>query len=244
MSTFKVMVVDDEAPARSRLKRMLLSIADVEVVAEAADGEEALQKLSAPLSVDGLFLDIRMPRMDGISLAAQWAQLPPIVFTTAYDAFAVKAFEVNAIDYLLKPIRQERLVAAIEKLRSKTPPQAHVAHVLETQVTRTSSRVVTNDRGTLRFFEASQLSRFWSDEKYTLFLADGNEHVTEEPLSSLEERLKAVGFIRVHRSELVNVHRVKSLHTTDGMYEIELDDGQRAKVSRRNLSQVKQSLGV
>lgn len=241
--TLRALVVDDEAPARRRLARQLEALG-VEVVGEAEDGEQALSQARV-LAPDVVFLDVRMPGLDGLTLVQRHADLPPIVFCTAYDEFAVKAFEVNAVDYLLKPVRAERLAAAVEKVRAKQgASRERVAKALEAVAPAQATRVVSSTRGTVRFFDARQLTRFWSSDKYTVFVAEGEEHLIEESLSTLEERLAPHGFLRVHRAELIRLDAVKSLSTADGMHEVKLADGQVAKVSRRSVGAVKAALGL
>ncbi len=239
----KVLVVDDEEPARRRLKRMLAELPGVEVAGEAEDGEAAL-RLVTSLKPDALFLDIRMPKLDGLTLAARWAELPPIIFVTAYDEHAVQAFEVNAVDYLLKPVRPERLEAAVERLRKRSGSARVPPAALEAVAPAKGTRIVTSSRGVICFFEAKDVVRFWSSDKYTLFNAGGEEHMTEEPLDSLESRLAAHGFLRVHRAELIQLGHVKSLAVEDGITEAVLSDGQRARVSRRSAPELRRALGV
>lgn len=258
----RVLIVDDEAPARRRLVRQLRALPDVHVVGEAGDGLEALDAVAA-LAPDLLLLDVRMPELDGLALAQRHtAALPLIVFTTAYDAFAVQAFEVHAVDYLLKPIPQERLAQAIARAQVRHQQEgpgragtaaAPVAQVLDALVLRQAAhkspaaapavpRIATIERGTVRFFDARGLSRLYALDKYTAFCEGGNEHLTQEPLLSLEERLRPHGFLRVHRGELVNLARVRSLLCEDGAYALEFVDGQRARVSRRLAGTVKDAL--
>lgn len=243
MALLKALVVDDEAPARRRLARMLEE-AGVEVAGEAEDGEDALRQARA-LGPDVVFLDIRMPGVDGMTLAQTHLDLPPIVFCTAYDEFAVKAFEVNAVDYLLKPVRPERLASALEKVRAKQHASKEaVAKALHAVAPANGTRIVSSTRGEVRFFDAKALTRLWASDKYTVFLADGEEQLTEESLSTLEQRLAPHGFLRIHRAELVRLEAVKALSTEDGFHEVLLTDGQRAKVSRRSVAAVKQALGL
>ncbi|MDX2011520.1 MAG: LytTR family DNA-binding domain-containing protein [Myxococcaceae bacterium] len=243
MAPLKALVVDDEAPARRRLIRMLDEVG-VEVAGEAEDGEDALRQARA-LSPDVVFLDIRMPGLDGMTLAQTHLDLPPIVFCTAYDEFAVKAFEVSAVDYLLKPVRAERLASALEKVRAKQHASKEaVAKALSAVAPANGTRLVSSTRGEVRFFDAKALTRLWASDKYTVFLADGEEQLTEESLSTLEQRLAPHGFLRVHRAELVRLDAVKALSTEDGFHEVLLTDGQRAKVSRRSVAAVKQALGL
>jgi DNA-binding LytR/AlgR family response regulator len=240
----RALVVDDEAPARRRLARQLAELG-VEVCGEAEDGEGAL-RAARQLVPDVLFLDVRMPGLDGLSLAQRYAGLPPIVFCTAYDEFAVRAFEVNAVDYLLKPVRPERLAAAVEKVRARaegagaSPGQGAALAGL----TPGNTRVVSAARGEVRFFDAGTVTRFWASEKYTLFLADGQEQLTEESLADLEARLGGLGFVRVHRGELVRASAVKALRSEAGGHEVELADGQVARVSRRSVESLRQALAL
>lgn len=242
--TIRALVVDDEVPARRRLRRMLESVSDVEVVGEAGDGEEALEAARS-LQPDVMFLDVRMPGMDGLTLAQRFTALPPIVFCTAWNEFAVQAFEVNAVDYLLKPVNPERLQQAIERLKGRRPVASEaVAQVLNAVAPINPTRVVSGGRGELRFFDARQVTRFWASDKYTLFRADNEEHLTEESLQSLSARLEGFGFLQVHRSELVRVDAIKSLRSEDGIHEVTLSDGQVARVSRRELPAVRRALGL
>lgn len=242
MTALRVVIADDEPPARRRLARMLTEAGAV-VVAEAEDGPSALA-MAQVHRPDVLFLDVRMPGMDGVTLAQRHGhELPRVVFCTAFDEFAVQAFEVNAVDYLLKPVRPERLAQALERVRG--PASRALAPVLDQLAPASqSTRVVSAGRGEVRFFEASAITRFWASEKYTLFLADGQEHLTEEPLSELETRLAPLGFVRVHRGDLVRRSAVKALRAQDGVYEVALDDGQVVRVSRRLVDAVKRALGA
>ena len=240
----RVLVVDDEAPARRRLVRMLAELPGLELAGEAEDAESALRVIEA-VAPDLVLLDIQLPGMSGLALAQRYADLPPIVFVTAYDEFAVQAFEVNAVDYLLKPVRPERLAAAIERARNRAvASRAHVTRAMNALAAPDPTRVVTAGRGEVRFFDARTITRFWSSEKYTVFRAEGKEHLTEEPLGLLEERLRPLGFVRVHRAELVHVPSVRALRLNNGAHEVELADGQLARVSRRSLSAIRAALGV
>lgn len=186
-----------------------------------------------------------MPGLDGLTLAQRYARLPPFVFVTAYDEHAVAAFEVNAVDYLLKPVTAERLAAAIARLatrRDAAPPAADGLAMLGGAAG--SPRVVSSLRGEVRLFDARDVTRFWASDKYTIFVGDGIEQITEEPLSALEQRLAPFGFLRVHRAELVNAARVKALVGDEGQAVAVLDDGQRVRVSRRSLGSLKVALGL
>ncbi len=244
----KVLIVDDEAPARRRLRRMIGAMEEVFVAGEAEDAESALAQIAA-LAPDLMLLDIRLPGMDGMALAARYANLPPIVFVTAHDEFALRAFELDAVDYLVKPVRPERLAAALARMRRRLDARAGAAALARLSASSSgdgsagSVRVVVVDRGVTRLFDAHAVSRFWSTDKYTLFLAEGEERLTQEPLAALAERLEPHRFMRIHRGELVNLARVRLLRSDEGLHVAELDDGQVARVSRRMYTAFKAALG-
>jgi len=242
----RVLVVDDEAPARRRLIRMLAALPEITIAGEAGDAEAALAQVAA-LAPDVVLLDIRLPGMDGLALAARYAHLPPIVFVTAYDEFALRAFELDAVDYLVKPVRPERLAAALVRARRRLDAGAAtemLARLAAPAGGPASPRIVVIDRGALRLFDACAISRFWASDRYTLFHAAGEEHLTQEPLGALAARLEPHGFMRVHRGELVNLARVRTVRAGDGHHIAELDDGQEARVSRRVFTAFRAALGV
>ena len=239
----KVLVVDDEAPARRRLRRMLEDLQGIELVEEAADGQEALAAVDR-MKPDLLLLDIQMPGLDGLALAAACANLPPVVFVTAHDEHAVRAFEVNAVDYLLKPVRPERLARALERVRARGATAAESFRAVPHLGNREAPRIATHGRATIRLFDASAIDRFWASDKYTVFRCEGEEHLTEEPLSVLAERLAPWGFLRVHRSELIRLAAVRALSSDDGVHEVKLADGQVSRVSRRLIGALRKKLGL
>jgi DNA-binding LytR/AlgR family response regulator len=251
----RALVVDDEAPARRRLARMLESLTDVRVVAQLEDTRALLDALQT-LSADVLFLDVRMPGVDGMSLAQSRAGLPPIVFVTAYDQYAIGAFGVDAVDYLLKPVRPERLIAAVARVQRRvsgagtanepaaTPTLATVPAPATALAPPGPPRIISGTRNMIQLFDARSITRFWSSDKYTQFRAEGEEHLTEEPLAALAERLSPYGFLRVHRAELVRSDAVRALRSTGGHYELCLADGQCARVSRRAVQAIKTALGL
>jgi DNA-binding LytR/AlgR family response regulator len=221
---------------------MLAELGGVEVAGEAANGREALERIDR-LRPELLLLDIRMPELDGLALAARWTGLPPVIFVTAFDEHAIQAFEVGAIDYLLKPVRRERLEAAIERARTRILPAAESFRALPSREPELP-RIITHEGGSTRLFDAREITRFWASDKYTLFLAEGKEQLTAEPLSALEERLRPFGFLRIHRAELVRAAAIRALSSESGIHEVELLDGQRARVSRRSIALLRAELGL
>lgn len=199
-----VLIVDDEAPARVRLREMLAdchAAAPNRVGGEAATGPEALELLGQ-LQVDVMLLDIRMPGMDGLEVArhAQKLPAPPaIVFTTAYDAHAMQAFEVNAIDYLLKPVRAERLALALKKARALAPARLQALEDIGRQP-RTHLSVV--ERGKIILVPVDDILYLRAELKYVTVQTAARQHLIEESLTRLEEEFGA-RFLRIHRNCLV-----------------------------------------
>jgi two-component system LytT family response regulator len=242
----RVLVVDDEPLARERLLRMLAGIEGVEPVGEAGSGREALAKI-AELAPDCLLLDIRMPGLDGLEVAK--ASDVPVVFTTAHEAYAVDAFELAAVDYLLKPVRRERLVRALQKVRQGTPTDPARLDALSQRLRAATDatpldRISARRGGAVHLFDPAEIARFTAAGGYTSFQCEGHEFLLEESLSQLEQRLAPLGFLRVHRAELVRLDAVRALHGDAGNTLVELSDGQRAPVSRRLVADLRRRLGI
>ena len=240
----KVLVVDDEAPARRRLGRLLSRIEGLEVVGEAADGAEAHEQL-ATLHPDLVLLDVDMPEMDGLSLAAEHPELS-VVFVTAHAEHAVEAFDLEAVDYLLKPVTEARLRQAIERVRARqsAPDPARLARALQPLLRSETPRITTTQGQTARIFDAREIERFTATQKLVAFTHEGTEHLVDESLTQLEQRLASHDFMKVHRAELVNLARVRALHREDGAAELELQSGDRVPVSRRLLPELERRLGL
>lgn len=252
----KVLVVDDEAPARRRMIRMLERAGGVEIVGQAADGVEALTELTR-CQPEVVFLDIQMPALDGLALARQ-ARLPLVVFVTAHDEHALAAFELGAADYLLKPVKAARLEATLARLRERLGAEAGPDEDAELRATLArlggagvgpggelpSPRLAVREGESVRLFDARELGRIFASDKYSVFIHEGREQLLDESLSQLELRLSAHGFVRVHRAELVNLAWVRALHGDSGSMSVELRDGQRVKVSRRMVAELKRRLGL
>ena len=209
MTCLSVMIVDDEAPARARLRDLLADVAlDVpnEVLAEAANGVQALEALEQR-SVDVMLVDIRMPKMDGIELARHVAQLdkpPTIIFVTAYDSYAVQAFELNAIDYLVKPVRAQRLSTALQKVRLKDPlPDRQVLPQVLSQLQQGArTHLSCHERGRLLLIPITDILYLKADLKYVTARTLSREYLLDESLTHLEQEFSE-RFIRLHRSVIV-----------------------------------------
>ena len=195
-----ILIADDEAPARNRMRDLLSDIEQVAVVVEAKNGKEAID-LALQTKPDLLLLDIRMPVMDGIE-AAQHAQKlepkPHIIFTTAFDAYAIKAFDLNAIDYLLKPIRLERLQAAINKAHALQPKQIEALKPLQ----KTRTHLSIHERGRVLLVPIETIVYLRAELKYITVRTAEREYLIEESLTNLEVEF-GERFIRLHRNSLV-----------------------------------------
>lgn len=199
-----VFIVDDEAPARTRLRELLTDCSSqlpLEVIGEASNGVEALEKLSE-LQPDVILIDIRMPQMDGLELARHLRKLPDppaFIFTTAYDSYAVKAFELHAIDYLLKPIRLGRLFDALTHARKSIPPSIEVLQELLPEPRKNLS---IHERGKVILIPIEDVLYLRAELKYVTVRTVEREYLIEEALSMLEKE-HAARFVRIHRNCLV-----------------------------------------
>ncbi|GAC1452807.1 MAG: alginate biosynthesis regulator AlgR [Steroidobacteraceae bacterium] len=202
-AALKVLIVDDESPARERLRSLLAEIADVEVIGEAGNGHEALQA-SGELHPDVVLLDVRMPGMDGLEAARHLNVLeepPAVIFTTAYDQYAVEAFAAHAVGYLLKPVRREQLAASLVRAGRLTRAQLQkLASGSEARRTHIAAR----HREGLKLIPLEEVQYFLADQKYTTVRHLNGEDLIEESLRLLEREFTAA-FARIHRNALVSV---------------------------------------
>ena len=237
--TPRILVADDEAPARARLRDLLDECREkfpLVIVDEARNGREALDVLNRE-KVDIVLLDIRMPEMDGMEAARHMAgmeQPPAIIFTTAFDSYALKAFEVNAIDYLLKPIRVERLLAALGKTRAGPPVTRQALDAAANQPRRHLS---VHERGKIHLVPLSDVLYLRAELKYVTVRTAQREYLVEESLTSLEQEFESA-FIRIHRNCLVSRHAIAGFErnaeeSESGWAVVIKDTQEKLPVSRR-----------
>jgi len=238
----RVLIVDDEPPARERLRRLLGEQGGVEVAGEAANGEQAV-RLAGELHPDVVLLDVRMPGMNGLEAARHLALFespPAVVFTTAYDAYAVEAFEAQAMGYLLKPVRAEKLAAALQRAARLAGPQlARVAASDPQRAARTHVAARLGD--SVRLIPVADIHYFAADQKYTTVKHRGGSDLIEDSLRALEEEFPTQ-FVRVHRNALVSIHSLAAIERdAEGQYRVVVrDSGERLDVSRRLAGELKE----
>ena len=233
----KALIVDDERLARAELRRLLSAHPDIVVVGEARDVEEAEARLAAT-PIDLLFLDIQMPGSTGFELLERLERVPMVIFTTAHDEYAVRAFDVNAIDYLLKPIRPERLAQTLERTRAAlTAPVAAAAPA--------PGRVFVRDGDKCWLIEPTDIVVLEAEGNYTRVVFGANRPLVPRTLQALEARLDPGVFFRVSRSHIVNLRMIDQIETdVDGSYIAILRGGRRVAVSRRQSRRLRETLSL
>jgi two-component system, LytTR family, response regulator len=235
----RVLIVDDEAPARARLRQLLTAHADVEVVAEADTGPRAMQA-AAEHKPDVLLLDIQMPGCTGIDVAASLpAPRPHIVFCTAFDQHAVDAFELHAIDYLMKPISRARLAQSLERVRALGAPTAEVPATPRTRPARFLARTASH----YVVVPEARVVYFASEDGLTKLVAESGQFWMDPTLNELELRVDAARFFRISRAALVNLNTVAEIFPLPGgSGEVLLKNGARLEVSRRRFREMLETL--
>ncbi|HWW86178.1 MAG TPA: LytTR family DNA-binding domain-containing protein [Vicinamibacterales bacterium] len=245
-------VVDDERLAVERLTRLLEQTGRVQVIGSTTDPEAALIALRTQ-AVDVLFLDIQMPEVSGFDLIERLESEPPIIFTTAYDQYAINAFAVNSIDYLLKPIEPERLDRALDKLeRLAGQPRQDtraLAKELAVQLSpgRKLERIASRVGERTTVLEVARVSHFIAKDKLTFAVVNGHSHIVDYTLADLDERLDSRRFVRIHRATIVNVGLVKELYPgVDGGMLVRLKDQGETELSvaRDRVRELKAKLGI
>lgn len=252
-SQLRVFLVDDEALALKRLARLLQATGRVEITGSATDPEAALDFLSRE-NVDALFLDIEMPGLNGFEMLARLQSQPLVIFTTAYDQYALRAFEVNSIDYLLKPIEAEQLdraLAKLERLRATGAPvelRAALEQLAAAYSTRNSDypdRIASRIGDRVQFIELRSVTHFVAKDKLTYGVTDEKSHVVDSSISELEQKLDPKKFIRIYRSTLLNLDWVHEVHTSfAGGMVVRLKDAKRTQlpVARDRVRALKERL--
>jgi two-component system LytT family response regulator len=241
----RVLIVDDEAPARALLREMLGGEPEVEIVGEAATGLEAV-KAASDLKPDAVFLDIEMPKLDGFEVLELIDPAIAVVFVTAYDSYALRAFEVHAVDYVLKPCRAERLQEALEHARRhvrERPEPAVLAHAAR-RAGEYARRIVVGDTGRIHLIPVERLDYAQAQDDYVALHSEGKTYLKTQTLASLEASLDPSLFVRVHRSFIVSLDRIRAVELyAKNSRMATLKDGTRVPVSREGHARLKELLG-
>lgn len=244
--SIKVIIIDDEPLARQLVKNFVSEYADLEILAECGDGFEALKAIQQ-LNPDLIFLDIQMPKLDGFELLDVLPSKPEIIFTTAYDQFAIKAFELNAVDYLLKPFSRERFGEALLKARSRVGSnnaesvlamsklQSHVEtsqSALERVVTRLGSKITVIPVEKIHYLEAQ--------DDYVMIYSELGNHLKEKTMKFFEQHLPSNTFVRIHRSSIINIAQISAveLYTKD-THLVSLKCGAKLKASEEGYKRLR-----
>ncbi|HEY44675.1 MAG TPA: response regulator transcription factor [Anaerolineae bacterium] len=246
MNSTKVIIVDDEAPARERLRRMLSKIEGIEVIGEAMDGLQAIEQIDR-LRPDLVFLDIQMPGLDGFGVLDALQEPPPIIFVTAYDKYALRAFEVSALDYLLKPYSQDRLEAAVRRERAATRSKKALAQrsgsLFESLVEqgRYLTRLAVQDREKIRLLDVNEIDWISIEQGVLMTHVGEASYATRSTLDHLEARLDPAYFFRAHRSVIVNLDRIQEIIPWfKGSYKLRLSTGIEVDLSRARARELRE----
>ena len=234
MTVFRAVIADDEPPGRRKLRRLLEAHADIVIEGEAATGNEAVAVLRR-CRPHVLFLDVQMPGLDGFQVLETLGDLPDtaVIFVTAYQEYAVKAFEVQALDYLLKPVTEERLAAVLDRLRKHHSPAGSV----ETLSRPYLKRILVRGARVARFITPGEIDWIEADRNYLVLHCGSQEHLVRATLETFAARLDPAEFARVNRSTVVNLDRVRELQlASHGEYRLVLMNGHELTWSRRYVS--------
>ena len=238
----KVILIDDERLARNELRRMLGEFSDVEIIGEAANASEGIEKIEA-LNPDLIFLDIQMPGKSGFDMLSQLDKAPHVIFVTAYDEYALKAFEVNALDYLMKPVEPQRLTEALLKVRQKNEEEINSYN--NRGILSENDQVFVKDGERCWFVKLSDVRLFESVGNYAKVFFGTNKPLILKSLNSLEERLDEKTFFRANRKHIINMRMIEKIEPYfNGGLLIDLAGGEKIEVSRRQAVKFKEMMSL
>jgi len=241
----RAIIIDDERLARTELRKLLQDYPEVEVVDEAANADEGITKIDT-LQPDLVFLDIQMPGKTGFDMLAELERAPHVIFTTAYDEYALKAFEVNALDYLLKPIEPKRLADAMQKLHVAEVKENHIVpENFNQSILTEADQVFVKDGERCWFVKLSDIRLFESVGNYAKVFFGGNKPLILKSLNALEERLDPKTFFRANRKHIVNLRMIEKIEPYfNGGLLLELKGGEKIEVSRRQTVKFKEMMSL
>lgn len=236
----KVIIIDDEQAGRILIKEYLQDYPDLIVLAEANNGVDAVKVINE-FKPDLVFLDIQMPGMTGFDVLTKLEELPQIIFSTAYDQYALKAFEVHAVDYLLKPYTKERFKVAIDRLQGSDDNNTarKLTESLLMESSNFPSRILVQSNNKLVTVALDEVIRIEAFGDYSKLITDNKNYLSNYGISALEEKLNPGVFIRVHRSAIININKVKELNKYTKSYDVTLQNGDVVRVSRGYMENIK-----
>ncbi len=247
MKTIKTLIIDDERLAREELKSLLKPFDEIDIIGEAKNGEEGIQIIK-DLKPDLIFLDISMPGMTGFEMIKHLEEIPKVIFVTAYDEFALKAFEINALDYILKPVDPNRLQEAIKKLNQK---EDDFSSNIEGNLSRKDRQLTLSDSVFIKdgektwFIELSKIRMLESDGNYVKVYFDTSRPLILRSLNSFEERLDSEFFFRANRKFIINLKWISSIENWfNGGLMVELKEGEKVEISRRQAIRFKEIMSL
>lgn len=240
----KALIIDDERLARTELKKLLADFPEIEIVGEAVNAKDGLEKIET-LQPDLLFLDIQMPDRTGFDLLTALEKTPRVIFTTAYDEYALKAFEYNALDYLLKPVEPKRLADAIQKLHKEDEMERQAAASAHRGMLSESDQVFVKDGERCWFVKLQEIRLFESVGNYARVYFENNKPLILKSLNALEERLDEKIFFRANRKHIVNLRMIEKIDTYfNGGLLLEMRGGEKIEVSRRQAVKFKEMMSL
>ena len=234
----KVILVDDEKAGRKLIREYLEEYPDLVVLAEINNGVDAVKEINR-FKPDLVFLDIQMPGMTGFEVLTHLEEIPKIIFSTAYDKYALQAFEVHAVDYLLKPYTRERFAMAINKLKEDNKPVEALAESLLMGSKSYPERVLVQHNKKLITVAVEDIQWIEAYGDYSKLHVGKEAYLSNYGISSLEEKLDSKQFVRVHRSSLINLNAVKELHKYGKSYDVTMQNGEVVRVSRGYMENIK-----
>lgn len=239
----KALIIDDERLARTELRRLLEPFKEIEIVGEAVNADEAIEKI-AQLNPELIFLDIQMPGKSGFDMLEELDKVPKVIFTTAYDEYALRAFEYNALDYLLKPIEPKRLEEAIRKIVEVGKKDTQIKSVLP-DVLSADDQVFVKDGDKCWFIKLERIRLFESEGNYVRLYFEDNKPLILRTLNYLDERLDPRSFFRANRKHIINLKWIESIEPwLNGGLLVKLKGGQKVEVSRRQAVKFKEMLSL
>ena len=240
------LIVEDEKPARDLIKNYLKKIDNIELLAECKNGFEGIKAINE-FKPDIIFLDIQMPKLTGFEMLELLDELPEVIFTTAYDQFAIKAFEMNAVDYLMKPFSKDRFYQSVEKAiyriinKKANNVKPLIENIIETK--ETLDKIVVKTGSTVSVLSLDEIIRIEAEDDYVMIYTNSRRFLKKETMNYYEKHLPPSDFIRIHRSSIVKINQIKKIeHYAKENYLVILTDGSKLKVSKSRLKELKTEL--